>query len=250
VSEQTTTKPKKKRKAKRTLLLLVAIVCFAIAGVSAYIIGSKYFGEYQHEQQFRTLSLEFDASGNKIKALQKKNKDCVAWLKCKGTNIDYPVMYTPDDPEYYLRRSFEKEYYEWSPGCLFVGANCTVNDNSFIIYGHHMRTGLMFGSLEDFNTKSYGKKHNMTLTTVDGKRKFKVMTAWYEDLSRGTEYHYWDQVGELDKQEWDKHIKTIKEKGLYDTGIKVEYGDNLMMLSTCSYGTSEQRFIVAAIEQR
>ena len=43
------------------------------------------------------------------KGLWEKNGDLAGWVSIDGTGIDYPVMWTPDDPEYYLYRNFERE---------------------------------------------------------------------------------------------------------------------------------------------
>ena len=40
--------------------------------------------------------------------LAKENSDLFGWIKIEGTKVDYPVMYTPDEPEYYLHRAFDK----------------------------------------------------------------------------------------------------------------------------------------------
>ena len=39
--------------------------------------------------------------------LAEKNKDLFGWVRIAGTKLDYPVMYTPEEPEYYLRRAFD-----------------------------------------------------------------------------------------------------------------------------------------------
>ena len=42
--------------------------------------------------------------------LYAENPDLVGWLRVDGTNIDYPVLQTPGDNEYYLRRGFDRLY--------------------------------------------------------------------------------------------------------------------------------------------
>ena len=49
--------------------------------------------------------------------LYQQNPDIVGWIQIEGTSIDYPVMQTPADPNYYLKHDFEKHYTDY--GCPF-----------------------------------------------------------------------------------------------------------------------------------
>ena len=51
--------------------------------------------------------------------LAEINPDFVGWIFIDGTNIDYPVMQTLWEPEYYLHRNFTREYSY--AGVPFVG---------------------------------------------------------------------------------------------------------------------------------
>lgn len=54
--------------------------------------------------------------------LYLENPDMVGWIQIEGTSIDYPVMQTPADPNYYLKHDFEKRYTDY--GCPFMQADC------------------------------------------------------------------------------------------------------------------------------
>ena len=41
-----------------------------------------------------------------LAALAAENPDCVGWITIPDTSVDYPVMHTPTDSAYYLRRDF------------------------------------------------------------------------------------------------------------------------------------------------
>lgn len=43
-------------------------------------------------------------------ALHAENPDCIYWITIPDTVIDYPVMYRPQDKDYYLHRNFYGEY--------------------------------------------------------------------------------------------------------------------------------------------
>ena len=66
-----------------------------------------------------------------LPALQEKreeNEDTVGWLTIEGTKIDYPVMYTPQDPEKYLHLGFDQKYS--FAGLPFIDANCSLDPES------------------------------------------------------------------------------------------------------------------------
>ena len=71
-------------------------------------------------------------------ALYEQNPDMVGWLRIEGTDIDYPVMQTPGDNEYYLRRGFDRLYA--TAGSLFLDERCCLDDPAtanWLIYGHN-----------------------------------------------------------------------------------------------------------------
>ena len=84
----------------------------------------------------------------KYRAVQEQNSDFVGWLSVPGTNIDYPVMQTVDEPNFYLKRGFDKQYSDY--GVPYVQENCDIalSDNC-VIYGHHMNDGSMFNVISD-----------------------------------------------------------------------------------------------------
>ena len=85
--------------------------------------------------------------------LYESNPDMVGWIMIEDTVINYPVVQTPDDPEYYLHRDFDGQ--DNARGCLFADVKCDVeNSDNVIIYGHHMNDGSMFGELMNYGGTS------------------------------------------------------------------------------------------------
>ena len=86
--------------------------------------------------------------------LYELNNDFVGWISIEGTGIDYPVMHTPDNHNYYLKHSFEKKWSDY--GVPYVDGNCVIGQsNNLVIYGHHMRNGSMFYDLEKYADYSF-----------------------------------------------------------------------------------------------
>lgn len=70
--------------------------------------------------------------------LYLQNNDMVGWIKVEDTKINYPVMQSKDNPNFYLKHGFDKAYTDY--GCPYVQENCDMElpSDNIIIYGHHM----------------------------------------------------------------------------------------------------------------
>ena len=81
------------------------------------------------------------------------------WLVIPGTNIDYPVMWTPEDENYYLYKDFEGR--KNSNGSLILDTDSCLDPltTNLIIHGHNMKSGAMFGNLTDYEDPDYYKEH-------------------------------------------------------------------------------------------
>ena len=116
---------------------------------------------------------ERPAAERNIQALITENADCIGWLSIDGTNISYPVMHTPSDPQKYLRRNFYGKYSQ--SGVPFLDGRCDLQSSNLIIYGHNMRNGTMFSDLKKYlNTDFLNSHRTVRLETADGVFLFTV----------------------------------------------------------------------------
>ena len=112
---------------------------------------------------------------DEYKNLLNKNKRLIGWVKIDDTNIDYPVMQTTDN-EYYLDHNLNQEYDK--NGSIFMDKDCDVlkPSTNFILYGHHMKSGQMFGSLSLYSDQSYYEKHPcIQFDTIYEKGQYEIM---------------------------------------------------------------------------
>ena len=133
---------------------------------------------------------EQSATEHNIPALIAVNGDCIGWLSIDGTSISYPVMYTPSEPQKYLRRNFYGKYSQ--SGVPFIDGRCSTNGGNLIIYGHNMKNGTMFSDLKKYlNTDFLNAHRTVRLETAGGVFLFtvtevlKTNTAdpWYDRIS-------------------------------------------------------------------
>lgn len=116
---------------------------------------------------------ERPAAERNIQALITENADCIGWLSIDGTNISYPVMHTPSDPQKYLRRNFYGKYSQ--SGVPFLDGRCGTDGGNLIIYGHNMKNGTMFSDLKKYlNTDFLNAHRTVKFETADGVKTFTV----------------------------------------------------------------------------
>ncbi len=180
-------------------------------------------------------------------ALYAENSDFVGWLHIDNTNIDYPVMSTPEEPEYYLRRAFDNTSSQ--SGTPFVGADSTIDSDLFIVYGHNMKNGTMFGTLDNYAEKGFWEgTASLLFTTTTECREYEVFAALKTRILYQNEagYRWYYQAGNLTEEAFDEFVSYLSENALYDTGITPSYGEQIIILATCSYQENDGRFLIAA----
>lgn len=181
-------------------------------------------------------------------ALYERNSDFVGWLCVKDTAINYPVMLTPDDPEYYLRRDYDGN--KSTSGTPFIGEGCNLDSDNIIIYGHNMKNGTMFSDLTSYSGQAYFEEHPMiSFDTLEQSAQYEIIAVFREKVHYQDEtnaFRYYTYGGDLMVAQFDEYVANIKALSLYDTGLTASYGDQLITLSTCSYHTNNGRFVVVA----
>lgn len=123
--------------------------------------------------QTESKPTEQPAAERNIQALIAENADCIGWLSIDGTNISYPVMHTPSDPQKYLRRNFYGKYSQ--SGVPFLDGRCDLQSTNLIIFGHNMRNGTMFSDLKRYVDGDFLNAHRtVEFETADGVQTFTV----------------------------------------------------------------------------
>ena len=185
---------------------------------------------------------------DEYKNLLNKNKRLIGWVKIDDTNIDYPVMQTTDN-EYYLDHNLNQEYDK--NGSIFMDKDCDVlkPSTNLILYGHHMKSGQMFGNLSLYSDQSYYEKHPyIQFDTIYEKGLYEIMYVFRSRVYSEDEivFKYYQFIDAQSEQEFDSYMNDMEGMSLYDTGVTAQYGDRLLTLSTCDYQEKNGRFVVVA----
>lgn len=180
----------------------------------------------------------------KLKAM---NADYDGWLNIPGTHVDYPVMATPSEPEYYLRRAFDQS--ASVSGTPFLGEGCEQTSDCVIIYGHDMDNGTMFGDLTLYEDPNFRTKHPLvSYYTKEGCRTYEIFAALKTQiLPKGAPgYRYYNAAGTLTPEAFKELTGWLKGNALYESGVTPVVGEQIMILSTCDSFAENGRFLVAA----
>jgi len=175
-----------------------------------------------------------------------QNEDMFGWIKVDDTTINYPVMQTKNNPNFYLKHNFNKEYSDL--GVPYIQEDCDLaTSDNLIIYGHHIKGQKMFGALEDYKYHSFYEKHKVIqFDTLTEHAEYEIFAVFKTIAYSSEGYRYYDFVDAEDESSFAAYVDKCKELALYDTGVSAEYGDKLITLSTCEYSAQNGRLVVVA----
>lgn len=173
-----------------------------------------------------------------FETLWQENEDIVAWIYCEDTPIHYPVVQSSDN-NYYLRRLLNGEYN--INGTIFLDYRCDPDFSDFnsIVYGHHMKSGEMFGTLPKYKEQEYYDEHPvMYLLTPEQNYKIELIAGYITPSSSDT-YSFPKTVE--DKSAFLEHAL---QESTFKSSASANETDSLITLSTCSYEYEDARYVV------
>lgn len=181
------------------------------------------------------------SSAMDFNALRESCPDAVGWIRVEGGGIDHPIVQGSDN-DFYL-----KHLPDGSANALGSIMMDQANDPGFgdmltILHGHHMRSGAMFGSLTDYRQEKYYRSHpTIRLFTPAGDCDAEIFAAC---TVNGYSFGY--PTSFEDEAAFDQFVRKAVSATPYETGVDVQFGDQILLLSTCSYEYSGARYIVMA----
>lgn len=180
-----------------------------------------------------------------------ENEDIKGWLQIEDTNVNFPVVQTSDN-DYYHRLGFNKEYDYY--GTPYIDYECDVKTPStnLIIYGHNIRNdGQMFNDLTKYKQLSFYKEHPLVdFDSVYKEGEYKIFAAFITnnlaEHDNGNRFAYNEFTNAENEEEFNEFVDEVRRRSIFDIPVDVEYGDELLTLSTCTYEFKDARFVVVA----
>lgn len=245
---------------RKIIYFIIVLLLIALIVVSSYYIYKQLSEENKQESIFNELheiiqvdeqnpteDIVVENNDINLYELYQQNNDLIGWIKIDNTNIDYPVMQTRNDEEYYLKRNFYKNYSSY--GTPFMASSCNINSSeNIIIYGHHMNNLQMFGILEKYKSKDFYKEHRaIKFYTLDGLQEYEIFAVFKTALYQKNTFKYYQNIEFENEADYNNFINNCINRSFYKTGIKPVHKNKLITLSTCEYSTKDSRLVVVGV---
>ncbi len=197
----------------------------------AGMIGSMESVDWTRWAEQPPITVDFDA-------MLAQWPDVVGWLYCEGTKINYPVLQGDDNDEYL--HHLPDGTYNFSGSLFMEWTNSPdFGDLNTFIYGHSMKNGTMFGSLEQYKNQSYYDEHPVIwLLTPGGNFRLDLIAGFYT-LADSDAYDMHLQIDSL-----RGYVQECIDDSTFDSGIAAEDVSRVVVLSTCSHAFDNARYIV------
>lgn len=206
----------------------------------------------QEEEEDRVISdlSSFDVPDKKIdfSALQSENADIYSWITIPGTPIDYPVVQSADELDYYLMHNLNGSY--GYPGCIYTQYYNAKDwqDNHTVIYGHNMKDGTMFTALHRYKDSEFFEENPYVYIYTEKEILVYQIFAAYET----SDVHLLLAFNTEDADSYEGYLKGILENeesmsDHFDRSLNLNGKDKIISMETCIGNKPTRRYLVQAV---
>lgn len=158
-----------------------------------------------------------------------------------------------EEADFYLHHTYDGE--ESMEEAIFVDPKCTLlpKSQNIVIYGHNMRNGEMFGTLKNYADKEFMKLYSqIRFDTIYEKGLYRVIGVLRTRILNQNEdgFRYYQTFQMKSERMYRECEKFINENLIFGEPVELEFGDELLMLSTCEYSQENGRLVVVAKKER
>lgn len=188
--------------------------------------------------------------------LYEKNNDFVGWISM-SPYINYPVVQSEDN-EYYLKHNFDGGYNE--NGTIFADYQGVISADEMphntLLYGHNLITNNFFQPLSNFRKEGISfliNNHMLQFDTLYERNHYKIFSVFLTNTKseHGEIFNYWNKVYFKSKSDFDNFVAECIDRSYFYTGVDLQYGDELLTLSTCDFSMfSDMRLVVVGRKVR
>ena len=246
----------------RTLQRGLILLCTCLFTWGVYLLFYQYFDWERSEKTLHNLAqitISHESAEDRAyqqpvnrdayqtyEPIYRKNNDFIGWISIDGTTLDYPVMQTKDQANFYSKRDFEKQDSDY--GIPYVAESCDIEtSDNIIIYGHHITGQKMFGVLMGYTSKAFYEQHQtIRFDTLGEFGTYQIVAVFKTAVYTEQCFSYYRFIHAANAAEFDQYIASCKALALYDTGVTAVFGDKLITLSTCEYSEPNGRLVVVA----
>ena len=272
-----------KNRKKNKLRYVIIFVCLGVFFYSAFHVGINYYRAYKSQkamdEEAKKIQEQLDEAKRREEEERKRaeeaaaqnggetdpegggteyvpfvlnfddllavNSDIMGWITVDGTNINYPVLYSYTDREYYLYHNYWGAYD--AQGSIFIENfnSRDLSDFNTIVYGHSMLNGNMFGTLHNFSHWDYFNNYGgITFYTPSATYHYYVFETATIDNK-----HILTYLDNTSYESIQNYINTISgyTSGFIRDGYTITPEDHILTLSTCTTDDSKRLVVFAVL---
>ena len=151
-----------------------------------------------------------------------------------------------EDNFYYASHRFDVS--EDESGMIYMDCRNSilpVSDN-IILYGHNMRDGSRFGTLNRFEDVDFLLEHPfIRFASLYEVNDYYPISVFHTTADKtDDDYFNFARISFADEADFDRYISEAKARSVYYIPTTAEYGDQLLTLATCSSISERGRLVV------
>ncbi|MBQ8973532.1 MAG: class B sortase [Clostridia bacterium] len=252
------------RRRENMLWRLVEWVCIALALALIVSIANRLVSRraIRNEEQASSVRIEtaravddglptadeIEEHAEQFDSLLTQNADFQGWVLFGDSRSLYVCR--GEDNAYYMTHRFDGR--EDAAGMVFMDFQCTWESQNVLLYGHNMKDGSRFGTLNRYEKPEYLLSHPwISVQTEDGLRAYRPVAVFYASTDpTNSAYFDFEQPNFGDKTDYRAYVASAQERSIYDTGTDVRDGESLLTLVTCSSEVDSGRLVILCRAQR
>lgn len=244
---------KKKKNAKLIIIFLIVFVlifCGVYFGIQIY---NNHINETPTDTTVPTTVSEVQQKVENpidFASLQAANSEIYAYIKIEDTNVDYPIVQSETDDEFYLRHTAEDKSWSASGAVYTESVNTkTFNDRVTVIYGHNGYGDTFFTTLHRFEKEDFFNNHPyFYIYTPEKKLTYQVISAFkYDDRHIMNSFNFADTVQFLEFEQYLSNPSSALKNVRTQLDNELDEDSKIVVLSTCITNQKSSRYLVCGV---
>ncbi|MCL1981568.1 MAG: class B sortase [Clostridiales bacterium] len=248
------------RPLRRNMQIIAAVCALAALAIAAFLLLGQFDGlepespvleppavvlvpDVEDHKPDQTAAPEMLA---RFAELYAQNDDLVGWVRVPNTVIDYPIVYCSDNA-YYLKHDFLKRPSAGGAPFLDNSADLLEKNQNLSLYAHYMRNGTMFTALHNYKDIEYYKSYPLfEFDSLYDESLYKIFSVFYMAGNHTDEFFYYYPTSHFaDDEAFMRHVDQLTTRSIFTTGVDVAPGDQIVLMTVCTYETDNLRLVVA-----
>lgn len=253
MEERSKRKERTKKIIKRTLIILLLLFVAASGYLVYYLYDESKAGSEYHEIYITKQPVVNEKVENPVDfaSLMQTNDDIYAWIEIKDTNVNYPIVQSKTNDEFYLKHSAVDKSYIASGAIYTESCNALdFSDPITLVYGHNGYSDIMFTTLHKFESEKFFNEHEYFYIYMPGQKlTYQVISAFkYDDrhIMNSFDFYYEADLTEFQATVTDPPSSNMRNvRTALD--VPIDKDSKIVVLSTCITGQKSNRYLVCGV---